>query len=87
MHLSLRKGEGRCQDDSPQGLVLETRWILGPFLELGEKVMPFWGCGKKSIVLLGPVQFDVARSYPHGVVRRVFRYEVDLEERPGEIDV
>lgn len=50
-------------------------------------MMPFWGCGKKSIVLLGPVQFGVARSYPHGVVRRVFRYEVDLEERPGEIDV
>lgn len=47
-----------------------------PFLELGEKVMPFWGCGGKSIASLRPVQFDMARSCLHGVVRKVFRHEL-----------
>lgn len=79
--------KGECQDDSPQGLVLETKCMPGPFLELGEKVTPFWDCGGKSIVSLRPVQFDMARSCLHGVIRKVFRYESGSEGSSGEIEV
>ena len=49
--------------------------------------MPFWGCGGKSIGSLRPVQFDMARSYLHGVVRKVFRHELGSEGSSGEIEV
>lgn len=42
--------------------MISSSWILRPFLELGEEVMPFGGCGEKTSVPLRLVQFDVARN-------------------------
>ena len=44
-------------------------------------MIPFQGCGAKSIAPFGLIQFDRTRSHPHGIVKKIFRYEPGVQRR------